>query len=171
MKNAQRGDEKAYIKLFQQFEEELYRIAYVYLKNQEDALDAIQETAYRSFKSIRSLQEPEYFRTWLVRIAIRCSIDLLRKRSKSVIFTRDYLSLDTITADDQGDIPLSVSLKDLIDLLDEDEKSVILLRFYQDYTIKETAEILEIPLGTAKTILYRSLKKLRKLTVEGDICG
>lgn len=49
----------------------------------------------------------------------------------------------------------------LIELLDEDEKSVVNLKFYHDFTIKEVAETLNIPLGTAKTVLYRALKKLR----------
>ncbi|MOA59562.1 RNA polymerase sigma factor [compost metagenome] len=49
-----------------------------------------------------------------------------------------------------------------MDALEEDEKSVILLRFYHDHTIKEISEILDIPLGTAKSILYRALNKLRR---------
>ncbi|MNP65955.1 RNA polymerase sigma factor [compost metagenome] len=49
-----------------------------------------------------------------------------------------------------------------MDTLQEEEKSVILLRFYHDHTLKEISEILEIPLGTAKSILYRALDKLRK---------
>ncbi|GGH18390.1 sigma-70 family RNA polymerase sigma factor [Paenibacillus segetis] len=167
VKKAQQGDETAYLKLFQQFEEDLYRTAYVYLKNQEDALDVVQETAYRSFKSITSLKEPKYFKTWLIRIAMSCSIDLLRQRKKVIQLKPDYYGRTMESEEDN--LPLSLSLKDLIDLIDEDEKSVIILRFYHDYTIQQTAEILSVPLGTAKTILYRALKKLRRLTEEGDI--
>ncbi|WP_130604913.1 sigma-70 family RNA polymerase sigma factor [Cohnella abietis] len=166
---ARKGDEKAFIELFQQYEEDIYRTAYVYLRNQEDALDVVQETAYRSFKSIATLAEPQYFKTWLIRISISCSIDLLRKRKNVLQFKPEYHEL--MTSGEEENIPLSLSLKDLIDSLDEEEKSVIILRFYHDYTIRETTEIMEIPLGTGKTILYRALSKLRKKAKEEDLYG
>ena len=54
-KKAQNGDDEAFLKLFQTYEKEVYRIAYIYVKNEEDALDIVQETAYRSFKNFNSL--------------------------------------------------------------------------------------------------------------------
>lgn len=166
VKKAQKGDSNAYLKLFEQYEQHIYRIAYVYVKNQEDALDVVQETAYKSFKSIATLREPAYFKTWLVRIAISCSMDILRQRAKIVHFKQD---IQEAAAEEAEDIPLALSLKDLIDTLDEEEKSVIILRFYYDYTIKEVTTLLEIPLGTGKTILYRALKKLRKRAEEAAV--
>lgn len=77
MKKAQKGNDEAFLKLFQEYEKDIYRTAFVYVKNQEDALDIVQETAYRSFKSIKDLKEPKYFKTWLIRIAISCAIDIL----------------------------------------------------------------------------------------------
>ncbi|MDQ8739460.1 sigma-70 family RNA polymerase sigma factor [Paenibacillus sp. LHD-38] len=146
--------------MFQEYEKDIYRTAFVYVKNQEDALDIVQETAYRSFKSIKNLKEPKYLKTWLIRIAISCSIDILRKQNKVVHMKPEFETV--ISNDVEEDIPLAMSLQDLIDLLNEDEKNIILLKFYHDRTIKEIAETLEIPLGTAKTVLYRALKKLRK---------
>jgi RNA polymerase sigma-70 factor (ECF subfamily) len=165
VKRAQQGDGTAYLELFQQYEEDIYRTAYVYLGNQEDALDVVQETAYRSYKFIAKVKEPQHFKTWLIKIAISCSIDLLRKRKKEVQWKSEYY--DSITAIDEGDIPLALSLKDLIELLDIEEKHVIILRFYYDFTIREATEIMNIPLGTGKTLLYRALRKLRK-RVEGE---
>ncbi|MFB1051999.1 sigma-70 family RNA polymerase sigma factor [Paraliobacillus sp. JSM ZJ581] len=65
------------------------------------------------------------------------------------------------------DICLNLTLKNLIDDVNEEEKSIVLLKFYLDYTFKEISEHLEIPLGTAKSILYRSLKKIKKELLEG----
>lgn len=79
---AQKGDDKAYLALFQQYEQDIYIMAFIYVKNQSDALDVVQETAYRSFKAIKYLNEPKYFKTWLIRIAVNCSLDLLRVRKK-----------------------------------------------------------------------------------------
>ncbi|PWV98546.1 RNA polymerase sigma (SigV) subunit [Paenibacillus cellulosilyticus] len=130
-------------------------------------MDVVQETAYRSFKSISTLKEPKYFKTWLIKIAISCSIDLLRKRQKVIKITDEYKNIRL--KQDDVDIPLALSLKELIETLDADEKSVIILRFYHDLTLKEIKDVLEIPLGSAKTILYRALKKLRNELFEEDV--
>ena len=165
IKKAQKGNDKAFLTLFQQYEQDIYRTAFVYVKNQSDALDVVQETAYRSFKSIKNLKEPKYFKTWLIRIAISCAIDLLRKRKNVVQMKPDYVEF--ISDDVNEDIDLEMTVRDLIERLNEVEKSVIILRFYEGLTIKEISDELDIPLGTAKTILYRALDKLRK-NLKGD---
>ncbi|WP_084544057.1 sigma-70 family RNA polymerase sigma factor [Paenisporosarcina indica] len=149
--------------LFQEYEEEIYRMAYVYVKNNDDALDVVQEVAYRAFKNIHTLVNPEFFKTWLIKITINCAINLMKKDKKNVQLKPEY---DDFLGSEDEDIPLNLSLQDLIDTLQEEEKSVVLLRFYHNHTFKEISELLEIPLGTAKSVLYRALKKLRK-EIEG----
>lgn len=162
MKQAQRGDKKAFIKLFELCEEEIYRMAFIYVKNKQDALDIVQETAYRSFKCISNLKEPQYFKTWLIKIAINNSLELIRNRQNKVFINKTQ----EIYKNDK-DIVLTVFLRELIETLNEEEKSVILLRFYYEYSLKEVSNILKFPLGTVKTILYRALKKLRQ-KIKGD---
>lgn len=165
VKEAQQGNDHAFLKLFQEYENDIYRTAFVYVKNQEDALDVVQETAYRAFKSIKNLKEPKYLKTWIIKIAISCSIDVLRKQKKVVELKQEVEKV--LSSKDEKDISLSMTLDDLIQLLNETEKKVIILRYYFDFTIKEVSETLNIPLGTAKTILYRGLNKLRK-ELNGD---
>ena len=167
MKKAQKGNDKAFLKIFQQYEEDIYRMAFVYVKNQEDALDVVQEVAYQSFKKIHTLKKPEYFKTWLMKITINCAINIVKKNRKVIQLIPEF---EEFIGSDDEDIPLSLTLQDLIDTLQEDEKSIVLLRFYQNYTFKEISEVLEIPLGTAKSVLYRALDKLRKEFKEADIC-
>lgn len=159
VKKAQKGNDKAFLKLFQQFEEDIYRMAFVYVKNRDDALDVVQEVAYQSFKKIDTLENPKYIKTWLMKITMNCAINLIRKNKKVVLLNPDY---EAFMGVEEEDLSLSLTLQKLIDILQEDEKSVILLRFYHDHTLQEISEILEIPLGTAKSILYRALNKLRK---------
>ena len=142
-------------------------MAYVYVKNKEDALDVVQEVAYQSFKKINTLKKPEYFKTWLMRITMNCATNVVRKNKKVVQLKPEYKEF---LGTENEDISFSISLQDLIDGLDGDEKGIVLLRFYHNHTFKEISEILEIPLGTAKSILYRALDKLRKQFKEGDIC-
>ena len=166
VKKAQKGDDKAFLALFQKYEQDIYRMAFVYVKNQSDALDVVQETAYRSFKTIKSLKEPKYFKTWLIRIAVNCSLDLIRKQKKVVQLKSEFT--ENLLGDiNEEDVLLQITVRDLIELLNEGEKSVVILRFYEDLTFKEISETLEIPLGTAKTILYKALVKLRQ-NLKGD---
>ncbi|MBS4210454.1 sigma-70 family RNA polymerase sigma factor [Bacillus sp. FJAT-50079] len=166
VKKAQKGDERAYITLFQQYKVDIYRMAYVYVKNQEDALDVVQETAYKSFSQIKTLKNPEYFKTWLIRIAINTAISHLRKEKRVVHLNPEYAESFPAKG---SDVSLQITLKDLIEELNEDEKSVVLLKFYQDHTIREISNLLDMPLGTVKTILYRSLAKLRMQMKREDI--
>lgn len=155
---AQKGDDGAFLKLFQLHEEDIYRMAFIYVKNQEDALDVVQEVAYRSFKNIKTLQKPEFFKTWLMKITMNTAINLLKKNNKTAFLPQELAEMIT---EENEDLPLALTLQDLIENLLVEEKSVVLLRFYKNHTFKEISELMDIPLGTAKSILYRALHKLR----------
>lgn len=159
VKKAQKGNEQSFLTLFNEYETAVYRTAYIYVKNESDALDIVQETAYRSFKAIKNLNEPKLFKTWLIRITINCSLNLIKKQNNDISLSQEYIHM--IAEENENDIDLVITIQDLIDQLNEEEKSIIVLRYYQGLTIKEVAETLKIPLGTAKTILYRALRKLR----------
>lgn len=160
VKKAQQGDEKAFLALFQPLEALIYRTAYLYMNNREDALDVVQETACRSFISIKSLKEPRYFKNWVVRIAVNCALDEIRKRKK--VISMESLPLkESLEIVEDPDLSLSLSLLDLLKSLPERNKTVIILRFYHDFTLEMISEAMGLPLGTVKTILYKSLKKLR----------
>lgn len=156
---AQKGQEEAFLTLFQAYEIDIYRMAYLYVKNKDDALDVVQETAYRSFKKISTLKNPEFFKTWLIKIAKSYATDVLRRQKKVIYLNPE--NTDFIDSDDQ-DLPLALSLQDLLETLNEGEKSIIIWRFYYGYTLKEISEIEGSPLGTVKSVLYRALAKLRK---------
>lgn len=161
--------EVTFIRLFQQYEHDIYRMAYVYVKNKEDALDIVQETAYRSFLKLSSLKDLSLFKSWLLKIAINCSIDLLRKNKKVVYFQVES-TLESLSPIKE-DIPLSISLQDLLVILNEEEKTVVLLKYYQSYTFNEISDLLNMPLSTVKSVLYRALEKLREKVRRVDMYG
>ncbi|AXI00820.1 RNA polymerase [Sporosarcina sp. PTS2304] len=165
VKKARKGDDKAFLQLFQQYETDVYRMAYVYVKNPDDALDVVQEVAYQAFKKIHTLRQPAYFKTWLLKITMNCATNVVRRNKKVIQWEPQY---EETIAPESEDIPLHLTLQDLMEGLEEVEKSVVLLKFYEQYTFKEIADALDMPLGTAKSILYRSLQKLRKQCKEND---
>lgn len=160
--------EKVFAKLFQEYELDIYRVAFVYVKNKEDALDVVQEAAYRALLNFKTLKDLQKFRPWVIKITINCAMDLLRKNKKVYYF--DNLQLDVVS-DKSEDIPLSLSLQDLLEELKEDEKTVLLLKYYQGYTFANISEILSTPESTVKTVLYRALQKLRARARGTDMYG
>lgn len=167
LKRAQRGDVKALEKLFLMQEASLYRIAFLYVKQEEDALDVMQEVAYHTFKNIKSLKNIEYFKTWLTRITINCAIDHIRENGKNISLESEWIeNIEPISETQEKEILLKVTVEDLMNVLEAEEKSVILLKYYQQYSFREISELLQLPLGTVKTILYRALKKLREKAKE-----
>lgn len=65
---AKKGDKSAFSKLIKIYEKDLYRVSIAMLKNDDDALGGIQDAILKDFKSIKNLREPEYFKTWLIKI-------------------------------------------------------------------------------------------------------
>ncbi|MDB0441462.1 RNA polymerase sigma factor [Clostridioides difficile] len=138
-----------------------YRIAYSYTKNEEDALDVVQESMYKALYSVESLKEVNYIKTWFYKILVRTSIDFIRKNRKYNNMTDITLIDDTGEYDKYTDLDLKKALEEL----PIEYKSIIILRFFEDLKIEEVAIILDENVNTVKTRLYTALKKL-KLKIE-----
>ena len=138
----------------------LYRIAYIYLKSEAEALEAVDETIFRAYKNLRQLKHSEYFKTWTTSILINvCRKELRRLRKndrQAEIPVREQVDFD------------SLPLKDAIDRLPEELQIIINLRYFNGYTLAETAGILKLPQGTVATRQRKALSLLRlELEVEG----
>jgi RNA polymerase sigma-70 factor, ECF subfamily len=160
VRKAKNGDKKAFQELIEEEKVKLYKIAFLYTKNENDALDIFQETLYKALSSIQNLKDEDFFSTWITRILINNAKDFLKKKNRSIAMEIDFLntkeSSPIIKIEDR------IDLLEAIDCLEEKEKSTLILRFYKDYTIKQIANILEIPEGSVKSTLHRALKKLKE---------
>ena len=142
--------------------ESMYRLAYSYVKNEEDAMDIVQESAYKAIKSASALRNPEHLKTWLWRIVINTSIDFIRTRQEE--FTSD-LPIEPFTEDRYPDFDTIEALN----ILNDRERAVVILRFFEDKKIRDVAKIMGQSPNTIKSILYRSLKKLKIKLSEGEL--
>ena len=154
------GDMDAFQALIHEEKEKLYKMAYVYMKNEDDALEVFQETVYKALKSIETLKNNHYFSTWLTRILINTAIDSLRKKKKVVLLSNEILQNMGDTRHMKSEEQLD--LLEALEKIDEKYKTVLLLRFYEDFTIKQIATFLNSPEGTVKTHIRRGLASLRK---------
>lgn len=158
IKLAQKGDDNAFYELLSERKSQLYRTAFAYVKNKEEALDIVSETVYKAYISIKKLKEPSLFNTWLTRILINTSLDSINKNSRVVAFEENVKS-DTliINVDNEGIIDLKVA----VDRLSGKYKTIVILKYFQDMTLVEIAKTLQCPLGTVKTMLHKALGELR----------
>jgi len=155
-KRAIAGDEQALIMLLQQQEAALYRIAYSYLKNEHDALEAIQEHTYRCYRGIRKVREPNYVGTWLVRVLINICHDMRRKQQREI--PSDYIE-ENMTAPTEGTI--SIEVMEAIEQLSVQQQELIFYKYVQDHKNADIAHALQIPEGTIKSRLHTALNKLK----------
>lgn len=160
---AQNGDDAAFSQLIKSCKEKLYKTAFAYLKDEEEALDVVSDTVYKAYMNINKLKNPEFFSTWITRILINSAINRLKK-NKRVILIDEYEKFDSFTpisSDIALEVPKSIDLYNAIDKLNVKSRSIIILKYFQDMTISEISRVLKIPEGTIKVYLQRSLKKLK----------
>ena len=154
------GDSEVFYELIQPIHADLYRMAYAYVQNEVDAVDILQQAMIQAFERIDSLKEPSYFKTWMIRIVINCSKTYLAKTKK--LDVTDPLELVDVQVISHTYQEEEIDLWDALQSLEEKYKTVLLLRFYQDYTVPEVANILDMPLGTVKTNIRRGLMQLKQ---------
>lgn len=158
IKLAQKGDDNAFYELLSERKSQLYKTAFAYVKNKEDALDIVSDTVYKAYISIKNLKEPNFFNTWLTRILINNSLDSINKKSRALPLKENISSDTRITSKDDEQI---IDLKVAVDKLPCKYKTIVILKYFQDMTLVEIAKILQCPLGTVKTNLHKALGELR----------
>jgi RNA polymerase sigma-70 factor, ECF subfamily len=154
------GDKLALQDLLKKEKEKLYRMAYTYMKNEEDALEVFQQTVLQAIESINQLREPIYFSTWLTRICINNAIAALKKKKNLVVI--DSVVEQLVVNEMSEDLAQQLDVADALSKLPEKYKTTLLLRFYQDFSVKQIANILDCPEGTVKTNIHRGLSLLKQ---------
>jgi RNA polymerase sigma-70 factor (ECF subfamily) len=152
--SARAGDQTALVMLLQTRNDKLYRTAYLYLHNQQDALDAVQETALQVMLSIHKLKQPEYFDTWLIRVELNCIFKMMRSRQPTLT---DLAVDEPSVASD-----LHADLQSDLEKLPKNLQVVIVMRYYNDLPLAQIAKVLHLPLGTVKSRLNRGLARMRQ---------
>ncbi|MBE6072077.1 MAG: sigma-70 family RNA polymerase sigma factor [Clostridium butyricum] len=137
-----------------------YKVAYSYTQNEEDALDIVQESIYKALNSIDSLKEDNKIKSWFYKILIRTSIDFIRKNKK-------YIYIEAMMEESECDEYKDIDLDNALNKIPTKYKTIIILRYFEDFKIEEIAEMLGENVNTVKSRLYAALKKL-KVEMKGD---
>lgn len=156
IQKAQEGNKEAFTWLIRTCQNSLYRLAKSILANEEDCGDAIQEAIFHAYQNIGKLQKPKFFQTWISRILIHECYQILRQKKKVVTLPvqRERGKVDTSYE--------RVEFQEVLKELDESTRLLIHLYYYEDLSIRQIAEMLDIPEGTVKSRLYQARKLLSK---------
>lgn len=189
VKKSQSGDVESFELLISSYDKRAYNIAYRIMRNEEDAKDMAQEALFRVFRSIKDFKGQSAFSTWLYRIVTNICLDELRRRKNE-----KYVPIDSTIQTDSGELHMELCsdketperaferdeqrelIKNAIDGLSEEYRSVIVLRDIQGFSYDEISVILDCSLGTvksrinrARTILRDRLKSSMELSCENRV--
>ncbi|MWV42829.1 sigma-70 family RNA polymerase sigma factor [Paenibacillus sp. HJL G12] len=134
----------------------LYSIAFSYLRNEADALEAVQEASCRAWLKRKKLNDVQSFTPWLIRITINCCMDELRRKKR--VFPVEKMEEEPAQEMKSSD---RIDLERAMDRMKKKYRHVVMLKYYQDMTTAEIARVLKRPEGTIKTWLREGLKQLR----------
>ncbi|MBO5410807.1 MAG: RNA polymerase sigma factor, partial [Clostridia bacterium] len=174
----QRGDKDAFEELYRLTSPKAYFVALQIVRNEQDAEDILQETYIKVHEKISGIDPSQSFMGWLYRVVSNMSKNLLKKRNTLVFEVYENESFEEIP-DDTTEFSPEESLnqeeacREVMAAIDEltDEKRVcIVMKYFGEMTVREIAEILEVPEGTVKNRLYTARKDLKeKLEKSGNI--
>ena len=151
-------------KLILENQKEMYVLACSILKNQADAQDAVSECIVRAFENRTSLKKRTSARSWLMKILINVSRSAITKRQKVVLFADpEQYEQEPETAEDH--------LWSVILELPENVRVVMVLYYYEGFSVREISTLLDIPEGTTKTRLSSGRKQLEKWIEDGKEHG
>lgn len=122
----------------------------------EDVADALQETILKAYKSIHSLREPKFFKTWIFRILINECNTILSSRSRTVVCS------ELLASSSHSDDYDKVDLREAVDRLDEKQRIVVILHYFEDLPLRQVASVLDISESAVKMRLSRARDTLLK---------
>lgn len=159
---AKTGNKEAFLSLAEENKLSIYRVARGILKNEEDVKDAAQNTLIKAFENLHTLKKEKYFKTWLIKILINECNEIMRRNKK-------YVSLDENRDDmyeKHTDSYENIDLTQAINQLSEELRITITLFYFDDLSVKNIADILDISQGTVKSRLSSARAKLRIMLEE-----
>lgn len=174
------GDNKAFDELLARYQGKLFNYIYFIVRSQEVAEDIFQETFV---KAITTIQQGRYtasgkFSAWLIRIAHNMIIDGFRQERNENTVSNDETEMDLLNDADLCDDNIETQMvneqtltdvRRLVDALPDNQREVVYMRFYQDLSFKEIADITGVSINTALGRMRYALLNMRRIAEEKHI--
>ena len=164
VEEAKLGNNEAFEQLIEENKLKMYKVAKSILKNEDDVCDAIQNALMSAYTNLNKLQNNQFFSTWLIRILINKSYDIINKNQRlysNVTDIEEYNTNENLKSFDNYNSESLV--ENVLTRIDEDLKTITVLYYYNDYSVNEISMILDIPEGTVKSRLSRARIKIYEI--------
>lgn len=177
IRQVQNGDSAAFNQLVEKWHTRIYRFAYRFFADEDEASEITQKTFIKIYQNVASLDDPGKFSPWIYRIANNLCLDELkragRRKSTSLeswLEQTGGAESDTIAPDDRlQKKELGAIIQKALLTLPDEQRTVIILKEYEGLKFREIAEILEEPESTVKSRLYYGLKATRRVLQKWNI--
>lgn len=160
LSHVQAGDRKAYQAIVRKYMKRAYFIALSYVHNHQDALDISQESFVRAYRRMKAYDPSRPFFPWLYEILKNLSLDHLKHRQ-----TRHEVPLESTSSLEAAaeDREMKAAVWKAIHSLPLDQKEIILLRYFQQFSYKEIANLTRKPVGTVMSTLFYARIRLKEI--------
>ncbi len=166
----QNGNERAFDELYKLTNQRAYYVALEFVKKDEDAQDILQESYIKALSKIKELGKPESFQSWLNQIVANKSKDFLKKKKPMLFEAEENEVYEVLPDEDTSFSPeesldqneLQRTVMEVLDELNEEKRACVLMMYFEELSVSEIAETLEIPEGTVKTRLFSARKDLKE---------
>lgn len=166
----QNGNNGAFNELYKLTSERAYYVALEFVKKDEDAQDILQESYVKALSKIGELDKPESFQSWLNQIVANKSKDFLKKKKPMLFEAEENEVFEVLPDEDLNFRPessldqneLQRTVMEVLDELNEEKRACVLMMYFEELSVSEIAQTLEIPEGTVKTRLFAARKDLKE---------
>jgi RNA polymerase sigma-70 factor (ECF subfamily) len=161
LSRAKDGDNSAFSELVYRHQDFVYKLAWGYLNDNEEAKDAAQEVFISAYRGLPYFKSDSLFTSWLFKICKNHCLNVIRRNKLENEIERESPGVI------ESDLPIKLRLKKLVANLNDEHREIIILRYYQDLKYNQIAELLDIPLSTVKIRLHRAKAELKTLAGVG----
>lgn len=157
---AKNGDNTAFNELITNMQSDLYKVARMRLYCEDDINDAVQETIIKAYRYIKKIKQPQYFKTWIIKVLINNCNKIYKKSNKNLEYN-EKIATNLYSINDEEKIK-NLDFYFLIQNLNYKEREALTLYYLFDFTTKEISKIIKEPESTIRNRLARTKAKLRK---------
>ena len=165
VKRAKQGDKEALLQLMLAAKDEYYRLALVYMGNEHDAMDALEDMIVIVYENIGTLRKWQSFYSWSKTILVNCCKQMLRKQNKTVLF-EDWHTVsghESMTHNPFDRLDHKLVISPLFMQLNEHQREAIQLKYVHDLDYRTIAQMTNVSIGTVKSRVFHGLQRLKQL--------
>jgi RNA polymerase sigma-70 factor (ECF subfamily) len=167
VERAMAGDREAFNELVRRRIDQLYAMARLILRDDERAADATQEALVAAWRDLAALRHPDRFESWLRRLLVNACYQQARRDKRRRLYEGSVTVIEPLAPDPATALADRDEIERGIRRLDEQQRALVVLHYYLDLPLAETAASLGLPVGTVKSRLFRTNELLRA-SLEAD---